>query len=133
MATFIVSFEETVKERVIALYARPKPFASSNVLRVGTNPGETVAAHAARLKSLLRSRMLNSPEQRARMHAVLAEQLMAAKGGGGPGRRNRRQRRRYPGRKPRRFLRRGERGAQGRARPCAPRRGGGTVGGQIGA
>ena len=36
-------------------------------------------------------------------------------------RRNRRQRRRNPGRKPRRFLRRGERGAQGRARPCAPR------------
>lgn len=83
-ATFIVSFEETVKERVIALYARPKPFASSDVSAWEQNPGETVAAHAARLKSLLRSQDAELVEQRAR-NAVLAEQLMAAKGGGGPG------------------------------------------------
>ena len=85
MAAFIVSFEETVKERVIALYARPKPVASSNVSAWEQNPGETVAAHAARLKSLLRSQDAELAEQRAR-NAVLAEQLMAATaGGGGPG------------------------------------------------
>jgi hypothetical protein len=85
MAAFIASFEETVKERVIALYARPKPVASSNVSAWEQNPGETVAAHAARLKSLLRSQDAELAEQRAR-NAVLAEQLMASTaGGGGPG------------------------------------------------
>ena len=107
-ATFIVSFEETVKERVIALYARPKPFASSDVSAWEQNPGETVAAHAARLKSLLRSQDAELVEQRAR-NCRPRRATHGAKGRRGPGR-NRRQRRRNPGRKPRRFLRRGERG-----------------------
>ena len=84
MASFIDAFEESVKERVITLYARPKPVTSGD--STGSweaKAGESAEAHAARLKSLLRSQDAELAEQRAR-NAVLAEQLArgALPGGG---------------------------------------------------
>ena len=85
MASFIDAFEEIVKERVITLYARPKPVtAGDSTGSWEAKAGESAEAHAARLKSLLRSQDAELAEQRAR-NAVLAEQLARGGGGGGGG------------------------------------------------
>ena len=82
MASFIETFEESVKERVITLYARPKPVTAGDENKWEAKPGESAETHAVRLKGLLRSHDAELAEQRAR-NAVLAEQL--ARGGGGTG------------------------------------------------
>ena len=86
MASFIDAFEESVKECVITLYARPKPVTAGDFTGSWeAKAGESAEAHAARLKSLLRSQDAELAEQRAR-NAVLAEQLArGGGGGGGPG------------------------------------------------
>ena len=79
LATFATAFEAEVKARVISLYARPKSVESeADAAQREAGPGETAAQHAARLKSLLRSRDAELAEQRARS-AALAEQLVAAR------------------------------------------------------
>jgi hypothetical protein len=79
LATFATAFEAEVKSRVISLYARPKSVESeADAAQREAGPGETAAQHAARLKSLLRSRDAELAEQRARS-AALAEQLVAAR------------------------------------------------------
>jgi hypothetical protein len=77
LASFIARFEEEIKERVIALYARPKPVTVTDLSVWEVGEVESEAAHATRLKALLRSQDAELAEQRAR-NAVLAEQLMAA-------------------------------------------------------
>ena len=93
LATFLVAFEQQVKERVISLYARPRGGvaggggAAAKAAReaaLDARPGESAQAHATRLKGMLRSSESELEAQRAR-NAVLAERLMSSRGRQAPG------------------------------------------------
>ena len=81
VAKFVMTFEQTVKERVISLYARPKGAKGASTASASAAatwdaaPNETPGAHCQRLKGLLRGQTHDLEAQRAR-NAVLAERLM---------------------------------------------------------
>ena len=86
VASFIQTFEQTVKERVIGLYARPKGAKKGGMASAAAtwepSAGETPVQHVTRLKGLLRSHEAELEAQRAR-NAVLAERLMTKGSSGG--------------------------------------------------